>query len=132
MRGLGELESAVMAHVWSGGRPTSVRQILQALQRDRILAYTTVMTVMDNLHKKGLLRRQLAGRAYLYEPVDSPEAYSARIMQDDLAKGGNRAMTLVHFLERLTPEEYDAFDAAVHLVRRAVPPGHGAQACAPR
>ncbi|MEU7829944.1 BlaI/MecI/CopY family transcriptional regulator [Nonomuraea sp. NPDC052129] len=113
-RGLGELESAVMGHIWSCDGPVSVREVLQALQRRRVLAYTTVMTVMDNLHKKGLLRRHPSGRAYLYEPVMSHEAYSAQIMQEALAKGGNQAMTLVHFLERLTPEEHAALDAAIH------------------
>jgi predicted transcriptional regulator len=118
MRGLGELESAIMKHVWSCDAPVSVREVLDRLRRDKTLAYTTVMTVMDKLHKKGLLRRSQRGRAYLYEPVLSHEAYSAQLMQEALARGGNQAMTLVHFLEQLTPEEHAALDVALHRTAR--------------
>lgn len=102
-----------MDRIWSYGAPASVRQVLEGLQDSRTLAYTTVMTVMDKLHKKGLLRRQPSGRAYLYEPVVSQEAHIAQIMQAALAEGGNRTMTLIHFLERLTPDEHATLDAAI-------------------
>jgi predicted transcriptional regulator len=52
MRGLGELEAAVMNLVWTRDAPVTVREILTELQPVRPLAYTTVMTVFDNLHRK--------------------------------------------------------------------------------
>jgi predicted transcriptional regulator len=121
MRALGDLETAIMDRMWSSQGPTSVRDVLEDLRRDRTIAYTTVMTVMDKLYKKGLLRRHPEGRAYLYEPTTTNEAYTAQIMQDVLAHGGNQAMTLVHFLERLTLDEQTALGTALKVVNQ---PGH--------
>ncbi|MDR8411734.1 BlaI/MecI/CopY family transcriptional regulator [Nonomuraea sp. 3-1Str] len=115
MRGLGELESAIMDRMWARRRPASVREVFQDLKQERTIAYTTVMTVMDKLHTKGLLKRRPVGRAYVYEPVASKEAYTADLMRTVLAGGGNQAATLVHFLERLTPEEAAALEAALQV-----------------
>jgi predicted transcriptional regulator len=115
MRGLGDLEAVIMDRLWSYHRPASVRVVLEDLRRDREIAYTTVMTVMDKLHGKGLLRREPVGRAYVYEPVASKEAYTAQLMREALASGGNQAATLVHFLERLTPEEAIALETALRV-----------------
>jgi predicted transcriptional regulator len=119
VRGLGELESTIMERLWSYHRPASVRDVLEDLRRDREIAYTTVMTVMDKLHKKGLLRRRLVHKAYVYETLASKEAYTAQLMRETLAASGNQAATLVHFLERLTPDEAAALEAAL----RVYPPG---------
>ncbi|GAA2296710.1 BlaI/MecI/CopY family transcriptional regulator [Nonomuraea roseoviolacea subsp. roseoviolacea] len=115
VRGLGELESTIMDRMWSYRRPASVRDVLEDLRREREIAYTTVMTVMDKLHTKGLLTREAVGKAYIYRPVSSKEAYTADLMRESLARSGNQAATLVHFLERLTPEEADALEAALKV-----------------
>src|SRR6476469_6858315 len=115
MRGLGDLESAIMDRLWSYRRPASVRDVLEDLRREREIAYTTVMTVMDKLHTKGLLRREPVGRAYIYRTVATKEAYTAELMRATLASGGNQAATLVHFLERLSPEEAAALEAALKV-----------------
>ncbi|WP_248965629.1 BlaI/MecI/CopY family transcriptional regulator [Sphaerisporangium perillae] len=115
VRGLGDLESVVMDRMWSYRRPASVRDVLEDLRQERQIAYTTVMTVMDNLHKKGLLRRKQISRAYVYEAIASKEAYTAELMRTTLANGGNQAATLVHFLERLSPEEAEALEAALQV-----------------
>ena len=60
---LGPLESEVMAFLWSAGTGT-VRDVVENLNRK--LAYTTVMTTLDRLFKKGLLDRQKSERAFLY------------------------------------------------------------------
>jgi predicted transcriptional regulator len=112
----GELEAAVMDRMWSYGRPANVREVLEDLQQTRTIAYTTVMTVMDNLHKKGWLRRQRQGRAYLYEPVASREGYTAKLMREALATSNNQAAALVHFLSDLSPEEAEALQAALKVV----------------
>lgn len=66
---LGELEQVVMAVLWRSRVPLQVRDVQEALrEQDRDLAYTTVMTVMDRLAKKGALERQLEGRAWQYRP----------------------------------------------------------------
>ena len=58
MRQMGQLEAAVMHRLWDWDRPASVREVVDDLQRERKIAYTTVMTVLDNLHRKGLVHRQ--------------------------------------------------------------------------
>ncbi|WP_245236476.1 BlaI/MecI/CopY family transcriptional regulator, partial [Streptomyces roseus] len=75
-RPLGELEDAVMTRVWQWNRPVTVREVLEDLQQERSIAYTTVMTVMDNLHQKGWVRREAEGRAYRYTAVSTRAAYS--------------------------------------------------------
>ena len=77
--GLGELEADIMAVLWDNAQLITVRDVLTALQRPA--AYTTVMTVMDNLHRKGLLTRERRGRAYHYRPLWSREEYTARLMR---------------------------------------------------
>ena len=91
--------------LWSAGEPRTVRAVFEEFHQQRPIAYTTVMTVMDNLHRKGWLRRELAGRAYLYEPVRSREEHSAELMSEALADSVDLATTLIHFVERMSPEE---------------------------
>lgn len=122
VRSLGDLESTIMDRLWSYRRPASVREVLEDLRRERDIAYTTVMTVMDKLHKKGLLARRPQGKAYIYETVLSKEAFTAQQMRESLARGGNRAATLVHFLERLSPEESAALETALRVFQK---PGQG-------
>ena len=60
---LGHLEESIMAVVWTHGE-SSVRAVAGHLERP--LAYTTVMTTLDRLYKKGLLGRRKSERAFLY------------------------------------------------------------------
>jgi len=62
---LGPLEAEVMEVLWAAGE-SSVRDVVEQL--DRKLAYTTIMTTLDRLFKKGLLDRQKSERAFLYTP----------------------------------------------------------------
>ena len=66
---LGELEQQVMAVLWERDAAASVRDVHEQLAAERELAYTTVMTVLDRLAKKGIVRRELGGRAWLYRPA---------------------------------------------------------------
>ncbi len=62
-----------MKALWSLGQGT-VREIRSTLYPSRPLAYTTVMTVMDRLARKGMVERQKRGRAHLYRPAVPEEA----------------------------------------------------------
>lgn len=112
----GNLEAAVMERVWARGRAVNVREILEDLQQDRTIAYTTVMTVMDNLFKKGFLKRRRVGKAYEYEAVASRESHTAKLMRQVLATSENPAAALVHFLSDLSPQESEALQAALKIV----------------
>lgn len=113
MSRFGELEAAVMDRLWAADAPTSVRQVVTDLQEQRALAYTTVMTVMERLYRKGLLSRVEHGRAYLYQPVQSRAAYTAGVMAEALDASTDRAATLVHFVDKVTPQEAKQLLAAL-------------------
>ena len=113
MRQLGQLEAVVMNRLWDWDRPTLVREVLEDLQRERDIAYTTVMTVMENLHRKGVLEREREGRAYRYSAARSREAYTAAIMEEALASTSDRVATLMHFVRGIESDELSALRAAI-------------------
>lgn len=106
MRGrLGELEAAVMDVLWTGDAPCRVRDVRRHLAPTRPLAYTTVMTVLDNLHRKGWVQRELDGRAYLYRPAASREEETARALRDLLDAAGDTEAVLLHFARSVSERE---------------------------
>lgn len=113
MRGFGELESAIMDVLWSRGEPATVREVLDELQGQRDSAYTTVMTVMGILHRKGWLSRERDGRAWRYAATTTREAYAARLMREALQEGVDTEAVLRHFLTEGTPDETKALRAAL-------------------
>jgi predicted transcriptional regulator len=118
MPALGDLEAQVMRTIWARKEPATVRDVLGDLQAERPLAYTTVMTVMGNLRKKGWLRRHDEGRAYRYEPLVSAEEYSAALMRQALAASADRPAVLMHFLGELSPDEAAALEEAYQRLTR--------------
>jgi predicted transcriptional regulator len=125
MPALGDLEVRVMRTIWACGQPVTVRDVLRDLQAERPLAYTTVMTVMGNLRKKGWLRRHDEGRAYRYEPLVSAEEYSAALMRQALAASADRPAVLMHFIGELSPEETAALEEAYQRLTRQRTPQAG-------
>ncbi|MFD3700190.1 BlaI/MecI/CopY family transcriptional regulator [Streptomyces sp. NPDC058646] len=116
-RPLGELEDAVMTRVWQWNRPVTVREVLEDLQQERSIAYTTVMTVMDNLHQKGWVRREAEGRAYRYTAVSTRAAYSAALMNEAWSTSDNPAAALVAFFGMMSAEQREALRDAVRIVQ---------------
>ncbi|MEV7863262.1 BlaI/MecI/CopY family transcriptional regulator [Streptomyces hirsutus] len=114
-RPLGELEDTVMTRVWKWNRPVTVREVLEDLQKERSIAYTTVMTVLDNLHQKGWVRRQAEGRAYRYEAVSTRAAYAAALMNEAWAQSDNPAAALVAFFGMMSEEQRQALTDAVRV-----------------
>src|SRR5215472_16687217 len=76
---LGKLERQVLEEVWRRGE-VSVREVFVVF--DERIAYTTLMTTLDRLHKKRLLDRRKDGRAFLYSPAVSPEEFENGIRED--------------------------------------------------
>ena len=117
MRRFGELEAVIMERLWVLGRPVLVREMVDELRPERALAYTTVMTVMDNLYRKGWLRRERDGRAWRYEPTGSRSSYTAALMNDALATSTDRRTALAHFALQMSPQDAtllrDALDRAL-------------------
>jgi predicted transcriptional regulator len=79
-RVLGSLEERVMELVWKKG-PLSVRDVSERLRGGPALAYTTVMTTLDRLYKKGLLAREKEGGAFIYRAALSRDDYHRRVVE---------------------------------------------------
>ncbi|RAK29228.1 CopY family transcriptional repressor [Actinoplanes lutulentus] len=112
---MGDLEREVMTKLWDAREPLTVRQVHELLSRDRDLAYTTVMTVLDRLAKKKLVTQQKADRAYRYAPVQSREEMTAGVMLDALSATPDRDAALAYFMGQLPPE---ALKAAIEASRQ--------------
>ena len=113
MRGFGELEAVVMDRVWEHGGPVTVRELFDDLRRERPIAYTTVMSTMDNLHRKGWLARDKDGKAYRYTAVASRDEYSARLMREAMAEAGNTEAVLSHFVAAMDGEQSEVLRAVL-------------------
>ncbi|TWG08147.1 BlaI/MecI/CopY family transcriptional regulator [Saccharopolyspora dendranthemae] len=113
MRCLGELEAAVMRVLWESSEPIKVREVLERLDTGRSLAYTTVLTVLDNLHRKGWVEREMDGRAYRYEARRTREEAAARTLHQVLAGSGSPDAVLAHFAASISDEQAEALQAAL-------------------
>ena len=125
MRPFGELEAAIMQELWERGESATVRDVLQSLTSTRKLAYTTVMTVMDNLHRKGQLTREMSGRAWLYRPVRTKSEHAAVLLQDVLHEAGDRQEVLMQFVADLDSDSVAQLRSAVEAARRRGRPASG-------
>jgi predicted transcriptional regulator len=128
---LGVLERAVMETLWDLTGPetaqsdVTARQVVDRLAASRSLAYTTVLTVLDRLERKGLVRRLREGRAHRYAPAATREVYAAELMLEALGRASNRDAALVRFVDAVSPEEAEVLRRALlgeGADRREAPP----------
>lgn len=95
---LHELESEVMEELWKSGE-APVRAVMDALNKrtSKKRAYTTYMTIMARLHKKGLLVRRREGKTDFYAPIQDRDEYLARRaraeVEDLVAQYGDVALS---------------------------------------
>ncbi|HEY5386751.1 MAG TPA: BlaI/MecI/CopY family transcriptional regulator [Thermoleophilia bacterium] len=107
--GIGSLEADILAVVWQHDQ-TTVREVYETLRERRQIAYTTVMTVMNNLVKKHLLLQDKASIAYVYKPAIPGREVAQTVLEsvvDRLLTGQyNVAVSQLLKLDReLTPDE---------------------------
>jgi len=120
---LGPLEREVMEMVWGrqeNGGEASVREIYLAFNQR--LAYTTLMTTLDRLHKKGLLDRRKAGRAFRYSPRVSSLDFERGIARDVIdiliEKSGRGAEpVLACIVDAVSERDRDLLDELDRLVK---------------
>jgi predicted transcriptional regulator len=109
----GELEAAVLDALWAG-EELSTPAVHERVGLPRGLAYTTILTVLQRLHRKGLVRRREDGRAHVYAPALSRDDFARRRGHDlATALSGLGEAGMAAFLaeaERLDP-------AAVEVLR---------------
>jgi predicted transcriptional regulator len=117
-RFFGALELRVLKALWERPDPQSVRHLQPAFQG---VAYTTLMTTLDRLHRKGVLAREKVGRAFLYRVRSTPEALRSDLAGQALqAAFGARATELKpilsFFIETVSREDREALEALERLV----------------
>ena len=100
------LELEIMHVLWATG-PVNVQTVQQHLERE--LAYTTVQTMLNILHRKGKVKRTLKDRAYFYKPVVSRSQVVSQHMSDivDRLFGGSAESLVMSLVEtkHLTPRK---------------------------
>ena len=108
METLGLLQQEVMDEVWRMGQAT-VGEVHARLAQRRKIAYTTVLTTMRNLERRGMLVHESRGKAFLYHPTMPRERYAAGTVKDFVARvfGGKPERLLCHLLgtDRVTSED---------------------------
>jgi predicted transcriptional regulator len=113
----GTLEMRVLETLWALGREASVRDVLDAFPT---AAYTTVMTTMERLHRKGVLERRKDGRAFLYRPVSSREqmesGHLARTLEP-LLRGAGAQPILSYLVDEVSRQDERLLDELERLVR---------------
>lgn len=99
---LGPLEARILQTLAENGEST-VRSLTGALPRRTLLAYTTVMTVLDHLHQKGLVTRRREGKSFIYATRFTPQELRDRmvghLVREIVDDFGDAA--LVHFASAL-------------------------------
>jgi predicted transcriptional regulator len=98
---MGELEAQVMDVLWDTGEWLTPGQVHEVLAQERQIAYTTAMTILVRLWKKGRVERRREGRAYAYFPTVTREEHAAVRMRDILEGAGDHSAALTHFLQSL-------------------------------
>lgn len=114
---MGDLEAEIMECVWDLGS-ASVREVHQCLLERREIAYTTVMTVMSRLAAKGYLTSRPSGRAYIYEPASSREAFCAGVARDFMSGmlADADRQVLANFVDSVTAEDKSRLDVLAQII----------------
>jgi predicted transcriptional regulator len=117
-RVLGPLEWRVLEALWSRGTPAAVRDLIEVFPDT---AYTTLMTTLDRLHRKGILARDKCGRAFRYEPrlgqAEFASARAAEAFRHALQRSGGSLTPLVSCLvEAVGDRDRELLDELESLV----------------
>ena len=119
---LGKLEQQIMDVLWTSGATASVRDVCEAL-RDRRLAYTTVMTTLDRLFRKGILQRERQSGAYLYHPVLTRDEHERSLVEGAVSEllahsADNVLAAFVDLAVKLDDENLDRLERLLEKRRR--------------
>lgn len=119
---LGDLERVVMERLWASPEGATVRDVHESLAA-RDLAYTTIMTVLDRLAKKGLVTRVREGKAWRYAAAHSQESLTAQAMRATMEQldVDDRKAAMLHFLGDASPGEIADLKAALTELERRQP-----------
>lgn len=109
---LGELEAEIMTLIWhkAGDEGITVRDVYEELHKRRTIAYTTVMTTMARLAKKGLLRVEKVDQAFVYHPNVSEAEFTSQFVGHilDQLLDNFSSEAIAHFADLVEPEQKDS------------------------
>lgn len=116
---LGELETAILEHVWASG-PADVKAVHRSIGESRGIMLNTVQSSMERLFRKGLLSRAKVSHAYVYSPRHSREELGARVVQDVIARllQGEAAPLLEAFVDLAARTDEANLDRLEELIAR--------------
>ena len=119
---LGTLEKNVMEILWRRGE-SCVKDIIDIINYDRDISYSTVITVTNRMVKKGLLTRKKSGKTYFYKPVNTKEQFleivSKKVVEG--VSGFSLQTAMVHFIDYMTqlePEKIEFFSRLIESKRK--------------
>ena len=115
---LGPLETEIMQNVWRE-KFTTVKKVHRALQGERDIAYTTVMTTMTRLAEKGVLNRRRDGLAYIYTPAITQHDFEAMMVRRvlDGLMDDYEEETITYLLDYLSERDPNRFDQVSKKLR---------------
>jgi len=114
-RAFGELEQQVLSVLWAADAPLIPREVQERLVDAP--AYTTVMTILDRLQRKGAATRSSRGRAFAYEAVVSESDVAAQHARALLANGHDRHAVLQGFVDVLSEADAEELARLLHQAR---------------
>ena len=122
-RVLGDIERLVMDILWSRAEVTG-REVLEEIQKERPLAFTTILTVMDRLLKKGLIRRKKRGGVFVYAPSISRDEFVKQVSEEVLQgildiSASSAASSFVDILYKTSPDEMDRLSRLIEERKKA-------------
>ncbi len=100
-RGMGQLEAEVMSILWNTDDWLTPRDVLARLESDPPVVYSTVMTILRRLWKKGVVDRRTVGKAFAYHPMKGEGEQTAERMTGILEAAEDPEAALMHFLAGL-------------------------------
>jgi BlaI family penicillinase repressor len=130
-------ELEVLKIIWERNEPTSVRDVFEVVNQDADppRAYTSVMSLLNVMTDKGLLRRSPQGRAFLYAPVSPREQTLRSLLEETLRRvyDGSASLLVAHLLDQSHPsgDELDQIRSLLdaYQTRNAAESKEGAQRC---
>lgn len=116
---LGPLEVELLRFLWQRGEAT-VREVVDSGEISG--AYTTLMTTLDRLHKKGFLNREPEGRAFRYSPRQSREEYNGEVVRgvirELLGSSTSSSAPLSFLVEAVTEHDLALLDELERTIER--------------
>ena len=118
-RFFGPLEAKIMELLWNADE-LSIKDVQQRLEQDKPVNFNTVMTVMNRLVEKGILKKRLQGRLSLFQPVQSKDRFieeqSKKITENLLDEFGDVVIT--HMLDALKDVDKNLLDQLEHKIQQ--------------